>query len=212
MLNTITVFEEDDSIGVENSDFVLYVSAVETERCSRGLTVAYASHCQQESALDRPVAGHANFCPGELSTKYRDLPSLLSTVQHEMLHALGFSVSLFAFYRLQIHKWSDRVVRNITRKKWMIRGGYVERTFHMIVTPRVVKENEAMTGTHTQNSVFSRLTFALMEDTGWYRAEYSRAAPLAWGRGLGCGFATTSCKQWLNTQRLSETKDNTTSE
>ncbi|XP_046976054.1 leishmanolysin-like peptidase isoform X2 [Vanessa cardui] len=248
---------EEEPIGVENTDFVLYVSAVETERCRRGLTVAYASHCQQESALDRPVAGHANFCPGELSTKYRDLPSVLSTVKHEMLHALGFSVSLFGFYRdengeplterrpdtgnppldeeLQIHKWSDRVVKNITRKNWMIREGYISRTFHMIVTPRVVKEvrdhfncstlegaeledqggdgtalthwekrvfeNEAMTGTHTQNSVFSRVTFAMMEDTGWYRADYSHAAPLDWGKGLGCNFAMTSCKQWLNAQR-----------
>ncbi|XP_039762787.1 leishmanolysin-like peptidase isoform X2 [Pararge aegeria] len=249
---------QEEILGVENTDFVLYVSAVETERCRRGLTVAYASHCQQEAALDRPVAGHANFCPGELSTKYRDMPSVLSTVKHEMLHALGFSVSLFGFYRdengdpltprrpdtgnppldeeLQIHKWSDRVVKNITRKKWMIRGGYMERTFHMIVTPRVVKEvrdhfncselegaeledqggdgtalthwekrvfeNEAMTGTHTQNSVFSRISFAMMEDTGWYRADYSHATPLDWGRGLGCNFAMTSCKQWLNAQRL----------
>ncbi|XP_039762788.1 leishmanolysin-like peptidase isoform X3 [Pararge aegeria] len=248
---------QEEILGVENTDFVLYVSAVETERCRRGLTVAYASHCQQEAALDRPVAGHANFCPGELSTKYRDMPSVLSTVKHEMLHALGFSVSLFGFYRdengdpltprrpdtgnppldeeLQIHKWSDRVVKNITRKKWMIRGGYMERTFHMIVTPRVVKEvrdhfncselegaeledqggdgtalthwekrvfeNEAMTGTHTQNSVFSRISFAMMEDTGWYRADYSHATPLDWGRGLGCNFAMTSCKQWLNAQR-----------
>lgn len=45
--------EEPEPNGVENTDFVLYVSAVETERCKRGLTVAYASHCQQESALDR---------------------------------------------------------------------------------------------------------------------------------------------------------------
>ncbi|KAL4708348.1 hypothetical protein ACJJTC_016450 [Scirpophaga incertulas] len=247
----------EEVVGVEDTDFVLYVSAVETERCKRGLTVAYASHCQQESALDRPVAGHANFCPGELSTKYRDLPSVLSTVKHEMLHALGFSVSLFAFYRddngeplterrpdtgnppldeeLQIHKWSDRVVRNVTRKKWMIRGGYMERTLHMMVTPRVVKEvrehfncselegaeledqggdgthlthwekrvfeNEAMTGTHTQNSVFSRITFAALEDTGWYRAVYELATPLHWGKGLGCKFAMRSCKEWLNSQR-----------
>ncbi|XP_069364252.1 leishmanolysin-like peptidase [Maniola hyperantus] len=249
---------QEETLGVEDTDFVLYVSAVETERCRRGLTVAYASHCQQEAALDRPVAGHANFCPGELSTKFRDMPSVLSTVKHEMLHALGFSVSLFGFYRdengdpltdrrpdtgnppldeeLQIHKWSDRVVKNITRKRWMIRGGYMERTFHMIVTPRVVREvrqhfncselegaeledqggdgtalthwekrvfeNEAMTGTHTQNSVFSRITFAMMEDTGWYRADYNHAAPLDWGRGLGCNFAMASCKQWLNAQRL----------
>lgn len=59
-----------------------------------------------------------------------------------------------------------------------------------------------MTGTHTQNSVFSRITFAMMEDTGWYRADYSHASPLDWGRGLGCQFAQTSCKQWINSQRL----------
>lgn len=39
--------------GAADADFVLYVSAVDTERCKRGLTVAYAAHCQQESALDR---------------------------------------------------------------------------------------------------------------------------------------------------------------
>ncbi|GBP23418.1 Leishmanolysin-like peptidase [Eumeta japonica] len=65
-----------------------------------------------------------------------------------------------------------------------------------------VFENEAMTGTHTQNSVFSRITFALMEDTGWYRADYSHAQDLDWGRGLGCGFAAQSCKEWLNTSRF----------
>lgn len=55
-----------------------------------------------------------------------------------------------------------------------------------------------MTGTHTQNSVFSRITLALMEDTGWYRADYNNAKPLAWGKGLGCEFATKSCKEWIN--------------
>lgn len=39
--------------GIIGADFVFYVSAMETERCSKGQTVAYAAHCQQESALDR---------------------------------------------------------------------------------------------------------------------------------------------------------------
>ncbi|XP_077284590.1 leishmanolysin-like peptidase, invadolysin isoform X2 [Arctopsyche grandis] len=245
--------------GVADADFVLYVSALETERCKRGLTVAYAAHCQQESALDRPIAGHANFCPSELSTRLQDLGSMLSTVQHEMLHALGFSLSLYAFYRddegnpltprrpdtgspplneeLQIHQWSERVVKNITRDKWVVRGGFMVRNIQMVVTPRVVKEvrehfgcptlegaeledqggegtalthwekrimeNEAMTGTHTQNPVFSRITLALMEDTGWYRADYANAKPLAWGKGLGCEFATKSCKEWINNNTFS---------
>jgi hypothetical protein len=54
-----------------------------------GLTVGYAAHCQQESALDRPIAGHANLCPESISTKPQELQTLLSTVKHEILHALG---------------------------------------------------------------------------------------------------------------------------
>ncbi len=47
----------------------------------------------------RPIAGHANLCPRSISTKLPELDVLISTVKHEILHALGFSVSLFAFYR-----------------------------------------------------------------------------------------------------------------
>lgn len=34
-------------------------------------------------------------------------------------------------------------------------------------------ENEAMAGTHTQNPVYSRVTLALLEDSGWYDPDYS---------------------------------------
>lgn len=56
-----------------------------------------------------------------------------------------------------------------------------------------------MTGTHTQSPVFSRITLALMEDTGWYKANYSMAVPLTWGKGLGCDFVMKSCKDWIYT-------------
>lgn len=39
--------------GITGADFVFYVSAMDTERCQKGMTVAYAAHCQQEVALDR---------------------------------------------------------------------------------------------------------------------------------------------------------------
>lgn len=58
-----------------------------------------------------------------------------------------------------------------------------------------------MTGTHTQNPVYSRITLALMEDTGWYYANYSMAQTLKWGANLGCDFAMHSCKHWIATQR-----------
>ncbi|CAG2066562.1 unnamed protein product, partial [Timema podura] len=66
-----------------------------------------------------------------------------------------------------------------------------------------VFENEAMTGTHTQNPVYSRITLALMEDTGWYKANYSMAQPLDWGRNYGCDFAMKSCKEWMDNRTAS---------
>lgn len=63
-------------------------------------------------------------------------------------------------------------------------------------------QNEAMTGTHTQNPVYSRLTLALMEDTGWYKANYSMAQDLSWGKNLGCDFVLKSCKHWMDTKRM----------
>ena len=39
--------------GLYGADFILYIAAIETQRCKRGQTVAYAAHCQQEHALDR---------------------------------------------------------------------------------------------------------------------------------------------------------------
>ncbi|PBC31857.1 Leishmanolysin peptidase [Apis cerana cerana] len=242
--------------GIDGADFVFYVSAMQTERCHKGLTVAYAAHCQQEAALDRPIAGHANLCPKSISTKPQELETLLSTVKHEILHALGFSVSLYAFYRdengeprtprrsdtgkpflnekLQTHQWSENTIRTVVRPYWQVHGGYVERSIQMIVTPRVraevqahfncpelegaeledqgedgtalthwekrVFENEAMTGTHTQNPVYSRITLALMEDTGWYSANYSMAQELGWGRNLGCNFSMKSCKEWISSK------------
>ena len=64
----------------------------------------------------------------------------------------------------------------------------------------IFSQNEAMTGTHTQNPVYSRVTLALMEDTGWYRANYDMSQNLSWGSGLGCVFSMKSCKQWMDVQ------------
>ena len=47
----LPVKEGDDGPGVD-TDFILYVSAKRTYRCSTG-TIAYATYCQLEQALDR---------------------------------------------------------------------------------------------------------------------------------------------------------------
>ncbi|XP_052065057.1 leishmanolysin-like peptidase [Mytilus californianus] len=247
----------DSGQGVQDTDFLLYVAAVSTSRCSTGRTIAYAAHCQQEHLLDRPIAGYFTICPETISTRSQDHLQLLSTIKHEILHALGFTAGLFAFYRddsgkpytprftssnlppfnsvLGLYQWSQKIVRKVERKDWKVASGYVSHAVNLIVTPRVVDEvrkhfncptlegaelenqgligtylthwekrifeNEAMTGTYTQNPVISRITLALMEDTGWYRANYFGEQHLDWGKGLGCDFVKKSCLDWIHTQR-----------
>ncbi|KAI0209622.1 Leishmanolysin-like peptidase [Lamellibrachia satsuma] len=67
-----------------------------------------------------------------------------------------------------------------------------------------VFENEAMTGVLTQNPVFSRVTLALMEDTGWYHVNYRMAEALQYGFGKGCDFAEYSCKKFMQIKKKAE--------
>ena len=46
----------------------------------------------------RPVAGYVNICPQSVSSKESDVHSALATLKHEILHALGFSAGLYAFF------------------------------------------------------------------------------------------------------------------
>ncbi|NXQ94137.1 LMLN peptidase, partial [Sagittarius serpentarius] len=250
-----------DQEGVRDADFVLYVSALTTERCGHENIIAYAAYCQLEAEVDRqvfplPIAGYANLCPNMISTQAQEFVGMLSTVKHEIIHALGFSAGLFAFYRdddgkplttryadglppfnesLGLYQWSNKVVHKAVRL-WDVRGGKMLcHAVYLLTTPRVVEEarkhfncsslegmelenqggmgtelnhwekrlleNEAMTGSHTQNRVFSRITLALLEDTGWYKANYSMAEKLDWGRNKGCDFVMKSCKFWIDQKR-----------
>jgi leishmanolysin-like peptidase len=60
--------------------------------------IAYTSVCQQEQALDRPVAGFVNFCVEKLSRNFY-YSHLLTVMKHEIFHTLGFSSSLYGYYR-----------------------------------------------------------------------------------------------------------------
>ncbi|KAF0685193.1 Aste57867_22895 [Aphanomyces stellatus] len=56
--------------------------------------------------------------------------------------------------------------------------------------------NEYMTATASSNPVYSAMTLAFFEDTGWYIANYSAAQTLTWGYLEGCSFATSQCSGW----------------
>jgi len=51
--------------------------------------------------------------------------------------------------------------------------------------------NEIMTGSVDTRSVVSKMTLALLEDSGWYQANYSMAECLDWGQNQGTEFVTS---------------------
>ena len=73
--------------------------------------VTLVSHTvPQDPGTDRPVAGHVNICPNNLDTSQRELTE---NIEHELLHILGFSVKLFAFFRTRAGKprWGDHLAK-----------------------------------------------------------------------------------------------------
>ena len=61
------------------------------------MTVAFASSCQNEVGQDRPIAGNINFCPDGVRNRAPEFT--FAVTKHEVLHAIGFSSTLFALWR-----------------------------------------------------------------------------------------------------------------
>jgi leishmanolysin-like peptidase len=231
--------------GVPNSDFVLYVRAIDSSFCS-GAVVAYAASCQKDQH-DRPTFGMANFCPMQIKTNPDEYEKQLSTAMHEITHALGFSAQFFSFMRNP--DGTPRTERNeygnpVTMIKNKCPNGndvdiflapsqstvkYTNERNQVIarmVTPRVsqfvkdhfgcdqlegaelesqddgcigshweerVFEPEIMTPVLSFRNVFSALTLAFFEDSGWYRVNTTMAKRLHFGSKRGCDFATKRC-------------------
>jgi leishmanolysin len=43
---------------------------------------------------------------------------------------------------------------------------------------------------------FSNITLGLLDDTGWYKTNRSKAEYLSWGKGMGCDFYMKRCENW----------------
>lgn len=76
--------------------------------------------------------------------------------------------------------------------------------------------NELMTASdgfksYADEAVFSQFTFAALEDSGWYRGNWSMAKNLLWGKNAGCSMVNDRCEQWAlpdNSGYFCSKKDN----
>uniref|UniRef100_A0A2K6BHZ5 Leishmanolysin-like peptidase n=1 Tax=Macaca nemestrina TaxID=9545 RepID=A0A2K6BHZ5_MACNE len=178
-----------DQEGISDADFVLYVGALATERCSQENIISYAAYCQQEADTD-------SLGLYQWSDKVvRKVERLWDVRDNKIVrHTVYLLVTPRVVEEARKH-FDCPVLEGMELEN---QGGMGTELNHW---EKRLLENEAMTGSHTQNRVLSRITLALMEDTGWYKANYSMAEKLDWGRGMGCDFVRKSCKFWIDQQR-----------
>lgn len=43
----------------------------------------------------------------------------------------------------------------------------------------------------SSDAAYSKFTFALLEDSGWYKPVYENLDEIQWGKGKGCSFLTS---------------------
>ncbi|KAK7198937.1 major surface protease gp63 [Novymonas esmeraldas] len=187
--------------GVANADFLLYVAAGPTPREA----VAWALTCQ-DFLNGRPSVGVANVSPKYIT----DDAQGMRYIAHEILHALGFSFHIFKKKGMVDYVPSLRGKSNVP----VINSPMVvaQARAHFGCSTQTFLELEDMGGAGTANShwkqrsmkddlmassdgacIYSATTIAAMEDTGFYKGNYSMAEPMMYGRNAGCRLVTDKC-------------------
>ncbi|XP_076940434.1 uncharacterized protein LOC143609606 [Bidens hawaiensis] len=214
--------------GVADADLVLLV----TTRPTTGNTLAWAVACERDQ-WGRAVAGHVNVAPRHLTSEAETL--LSATLIHEVIHVLGFDPHAFTHFRderkrrrSQVTKQTmdeklGRMVTRVVLPRVIMHSRYHYGAFSNNLTGLELEDgggrgtsgshwekrllmNEIMTGSVDTRSVISKMTLALLEDSGWYEANYSMADRLDWGLNQGTEFVTNRCNLWKGAYHCNTTQ------
>ncbi|KAI4316786.1 hypothetical protein L6164_024731 [Bauhinia variegata] len=214
--------------GVSDADLVLLV----TTRPTTGNTLAWAVACERDQ-WGRAIAGHVNVAPRHLTAEAETL--LSATLIHEVMHVLGFDPHAFSHFRDERKRRRNQVTEQVMDEKLgrmvtrvvlprvIMHSRYHYGAFSENFTGLELEDgggrgtsgshwekrllmNEIMTGSVDTRSVVSKMTLALLEDSGWYKANYSMADHLDWGRNQGVEFVTSPCNLWKGAYRCNTTQ------
>eukprot|EP00825_Cyclidium_porcatum_P003294 TRINITY_DN1152_c0_g1_i4.p1 TRINITY_DN1152_c0_g1~~TRINITY_DN1152_c0_g1_i4.p1 ORF type:complete len:1226 (-),score=102.03 TRINITY_DN1152_c0_g1_i4:99-3776(-) len=217
-----TVPSADKSTGIANSDLHLYVMYTYASSASY---VANAVACVVTTDLGRPCFGRINYNTYYMNdldlTDTLEFKNYVQTSIHEITHVLGFSSSLYSYWRDRTNSFStySGLTSTIT-----LRG----MTTTLLKSPTILSfaksyygcssltgmyiENQGgsgSAGSHWEvlisygenmnaqviptNGILSQFTLSLLYDTGWYDVDFTLAEYIGWGKGKGCDFINNGC-------------------
>jgi len=199
-----------------NADFVAFI-----ETDSSSSYVASTTTCSLATGSKRPLLGRIT-----ISTQYVKSTSdvllhekQMMCIMHEVVHAIGFSKSLYPKWLTSSGKTLTGHIQSATlggataivinaepltsklRAHFgcsSLKGAYMENSGSSGTAGSHFERRqfayEIMTSGLISQMQMSEFTLALLESTGWYVPDYAGYADtFAWGQGQGCGFLTGSC-------------------
>lgn len=198
-------------MGSYNADFILFLS---TDDTGNDGTLAYATACNLEYGSKRPNVGFAVFNPYYIDPSKGKLDNDVATYVHEVLHALVFSSQLWANFPKV--KTRNRYNRYDYLPQYFVdtKGHHYLRGPNLLKAAqdhfgcksldkipleddggdgsagghfeRIVFGDETMVSEDVGIAKFSKMTLALLADSGWYAIDMTRGDYYTWGKGEGC--------------------------
>jgi leishmanolysin len=205
-----TIPDSHSTTGVPEADFVLYVAA---GPINGSTTLAWAGSCQSDPTTGRPTVGCINIDPDHLEySNAAGYETLIDTIAHEIMHALGFSAAMFAIPS----RYGTTTRRGKPVKQLVTEGIVAEaQDFTGCASLDGVELEDEGTGgsvgSHFERRLYkdelmtaaggtqlSRLSLKMLEDLNvGYTVDLSTAEQMIWGRLTGCGFHTEPCNTTL---------------
>ena len=199
-----------------NADFILLLA---TEDGEEG-TLAYASACYSDRDTGRPIIGLAVFNNAYLDPSKGTLDNDVATYVHEVLHALVFSSQLFKKFP-KVREFPEDPDSKLVPQYVVSNGMHYLRGTNLLkvtrdhfdcqdisVIPlednggegsvgghfeRVIFGDETMVAEDVSIAKFSKITLALLKDSGWYDIDLSKGDLWTWGKGEGCELFSKTC-------------------
>ena len=228
-----TYFLDDIHTHLYDTDFLLYIIA---DSEMNGIS-GYATVCYLDYETYQPVVGLMYFNGKEHEGQGNE--QIYSTIVHEMMHALGFTSFLFDYFTKsngefylpeELYVEESRRGKNVTKLGLpsvveKARTGFGCETLNGVELEegggpgsagshweKRVMYNDFMTAdADVYDIIYSDITLAVFQDSGWYRVNYKYSNPITWGFHQGCAFLNDKCvseAQALSSDFCTENRDN----
>ncbi|GET86484.1 GP63, leishmanolysin [Leishmania tarentolae] len=192
--------------GFRNTDFVLYVASVPSEPGA----LAWGLTCQMFPD-GHPAVGVINIPAANIAS--RNNHAVTRVVTHEVAHALGFSSNFFEAAGIlqnisnvrgkpfSVPVINSRTVVAKAREHYGCNtlehleledhGGASSAASHI----KMRNAQDELMAPAAAAGYYTAMTMAVFEDLGFYKADYSKAEVMAWGKDAGCAFLSEKCME-----------------